>query len=577
MLLLLHNAFDGTCRSMPKKHENPHQRSNGWWYYRRRIPNHLRRLWRGDGGHQTEHIVALKTKDEAEAKRRSTFEDRVFEDKLGLKEVQLEAIKNPEGNRERNSYYFEDRLKQVGLHPDQKPDIDSPREVIQKFLRDRQAFAYGSWDRTYQQLYGGLYDEIHELASEYDQTGDPQTKRKLDAATHKLNLLMGKAKNRDARTGAPSLAVAKAEYLKYIENKASPNEAKKDEARRLDRLVDLLAFVLGDGDPRLGLQRSIASIRKGEVTLLLKRLGHREDGSSTPKAPSTIGRELQTISTMWKMAYEEREEDWPADANRVNPFGKRRSKLNKQHEHSKKAGLVEDKDRRPFTPRELEIFLTEHLPRLNEEAQLIASIGNHTGCRVGDAAGLKMNDLYLHTNNEHPIPFIFFRDNSIRALTKSGVERRVPLFGDVLGRLVEYYDERIRLLNAKGADTINAPLFPRYGKGQRGAGAVSNLINQKHIHLIRNGDKKLTFHSFRHTLQHKYIAAGQNTQHAAYIAGWKFGGMVGEQAGYLKHGIPPSGLIDGLVKAHAAKSWGDADMDAQLRNRMKVAHGDYDQ
>ena len=283
---------------MPKKHENPHQRSNGRWYYRRRIPNHLRRLWRGDGGHQTEHIVSLKTKDEAEAKRRSTFEDRVFEDKLGLKEQELAASESRDDNGMLNFYYFEDRLRQARLHPDQKPDIDSPREVIQKFLRDRQAFAYGSWDTTYQQFDGGLYDEIHELASEYDQTGDPQTKRKLDAATHKLNFLMGKAKNRDACTDAPSLAVAKAEYLKHIENKASPNESKKDEARRLDRLVNLLAFILGGGDPRLGLQRSIASIRKGEVTLFLERLGHREDGSGTLKAPSTIGRELQTISTM---------------------------------------------------------------------------------------------------------------------------------------------------------------------------------------------------------------------------------------------------------------------------------------
>ena len=562
---------------MPKKHENPTQRANGWWYYRRRIPKHLQGLWRDDGGRQTEHILALKTKDEAEAKRRSKFEDRVFEDKLGLKGEQLAASESRDEVRIRNFHYFQYRLREVGLHPSQRPSIDSPRQVINKFLRDRQAFAYGSWNAEYQVFEGGKYDEIHELAAEYDHTGDPETKRKLDDAVYMLNFALGKAKDGEIQISVPTLAIAKEEYLQHIAIKPKKDDTKKDEARRVERIVGHLAFVLGNGDPKLGLQRSIATIRNADVKLFLSRLSVRDDGSDIPKAPSAVGRELQTMSTIWQKAYDERAEDWPTDAKTINPFAKRRSKLNDEHEKKKRAGLVEDKDRRPFTPSELEIFLSEHLPRMNEEAQLVALIGNHTGCRVGDAAGLQMNDLYLHPNTEHPIPFIYFRDNRIRVLTKGGVQRRVPLFGPVLERLIEYRDKRISAFRIEGGDTMNQPLFPRYGRGQKGAGAVSNLINQKHIHLIRGADKKLTFHSFRHTLQHKYLAAGQNTQYAGYIAGWKLHGLVGKQAEYVKHGIPPSALVDGLMKAHEVTSWGDADVDAQLRSRMKELQGDDDQ
>ena len=561
---------------MPKKHENPTQRANGWWYYRRRIPKHLQGVWRDDGGRQTEHILALKTKDEAEAKRRSKFQDRLFEDKRDLKEEELAASDSLDETRIRNFHHWQHRLKEAGLHPSQVPNIDSPPEVIRKFLNDRRTFLYGSWNDEYQQFEGGEYDLIHELAMEYDQTGDPAVKQKLDDAVYRMNFALGKAKDGEIQIGVPTLDAATGEYLQHIERKPTKDEAKKDEARRVERIVGHLAFVLGNGDPKAGLQRSIASIRNGDVKQFLARLAIREDGSGEPKSPAAVGRELQTMSSIWNMAYEERKEDWPSDVKTINPFAKRRSKLNQEHSDKKKAGLVPDKDRRPFSPRELEIFMFEHLPRMNEEAQLIALIGNHTGCRIGDAAGLKMNDLYLHPTNEHPIPFIFFRDNSIRVLTKNGVKRRVPLFGDILDRLIEYHDKRISALRAHDSDIPNQPLFPRYGRGPKGSDAVSNLINQKHIHHLRGGDKKLTFHSFRHTLQHKYLAAGQNTQFAGYISGWKLTGLVGKQSEYVKHGIPPEALIEGLKKAHAAKSWGDADMNAALQSRIDQMQNDLD-
>ena len=78
---------------------------------------------------------------------------------------------------------------------------------------------------------------------------------------------------------------------------------------------------------------------------------------------------------------------------------------------------------------------------MNEQAHLITLIGNHTGCRITDAAALMMSD-YWWGNEENPIPFIHFQDNAFRRVTKNGFDRQVPLFGEVFDRIDAYFKER---------------------------------------------------------------------------------------------------------------------------------------
>ena len=195
---------------------------------------------------------------------------------------------------------------------------------------------------------------------------------------------------------------------------------------------------------------------------------------------------------------------------------------------------------------ELEIFLREYLPRMGEELQLITLICEHAGCRIGDATGILLGDCRLKTDDTRPIPSLKIHSNHIRQVTKGGIEREIPLFGSVYERLCNFTHGR------KGPEE---PLFPTYGKS-RGAGNASAAIN-KHIHDLRGADVRLTFHSFRHTVQSKAMAAtDMPNKFPAYIGGWNNGDAKGLQAEYQTGGIPIGVLYEALKTIHDVKIWG---------------------
>ena len=180
------------------------------------------------------------------------------------------------------------------------------------------------------------------------------------------------------------------------------------------------------------------------------------------------------------------------------------------------------------------------------ELQLITVIAEHAGCRIGDATGLVLGDCLLKTSEARPIPSLKIVSNHIRKVTKGGIEREIPLFGSLYDHLVAYTDGRT------GPDT---PLFPTYGHS-RGAGNASAAIN-KHIKDLRGDDVRLTFHSFRHTLQSKALAAtDMPNKFPAYIGGWQNGDAKGLQAEYQKGGIPLKVLKEALQTIHAVEDWG---------------------
>ena len=89
-----------------------------------------------------------------------------------------------------------------------------------------------------------------------------------------------------------------------------------------------------------------------------------------------------------------------------------------------------------------------------------------------------------------------------------------------------------------------------------GAGNASAAIN-KHIHYLRGTDVRLAFHSFRHTVQSKAMAAtNMPNKFPAYIGGWNNGDAKGLQAEYQKGGIPIKVLHDALQTIHAVEDWG---------------------
>ena len=530
---------------MPKKSVSPYLslRANGYWQYRRRIPLELQATWSGGNGRKTEFVVSLKTKDEREAKRRASGQEAIFTEKVRLKTQQLTVQRSENQKRIDAFYMHEYNLRERGIHPDQAPRVNAPSHVKQKYFDDREAYLYGKWDAKTQEVVGGLANAQLEHGIDHDGPNDLYQEIQQD-----IDFVTGISDRRSSiMSDVPTLEEAQEVYEQMLEAKGFAAAKKKRERRRVERLVEQLSLQLGAGNPDIGKSRTLDTIKQRDADLFEQQLGMN-------KAKSSVSREMTILSAMYNHALNKWSDTWPDHKRKQNPFSKRRAGLEKQHAEERRIGTAVNRKRRAFTPEELEVFLGEQFQRMNEQAQLVTLIAIHSGCRLEDASGLLLGDLFLQVNASDPIPFIYFRDNKLRAITKDGISREVPIFGELLKRLTKYTEKM------SGSDS---PLFPRYGLVDgSGAGNVSNVINTR-IKKMRNGDVRLTAHSFRHTLQARFLAAKVHNQFAAYIGGWRDKDSVGLQAQYQGDGIPLELLQDALQKAHKTERWGRANLAAQ--------------
>jgi len=114
-----------------------------------------------------------------------------------------------------------------------------------------------------------------------------------------------------------------------------------------------------------------------------------------------------------------------------------------------------------------------------------------TGCRLGEIAGLEVQDVVV----DHEYPHLRIQPNSIRRLKTPSSERYAPLIGqslEVAQRLV------------KGV-SATAPVFPRYAI-DNGANHLSAAL-MKHVRAITS-EAMHNNHSLRHTMKGKLAEAG---------------------------------------------------------------------
>lgn len=523
---------------MPKKSVSPYLflRANGYWQYRRRIPLELQATWSGGNGRKTEFVVSLKTKDEREAKRRASGQEAIFTEKVRLKTQQLTVQRSENQKRIDAFYMHEYNLRERRIHPDQAPRVNAPSHVKQKYFDDREAYLYGKWDAKTQEVVGGLANAQLEHGIDHDGPNDL-----YHSIQEAIDFVDGAVDgSRGSPNDVPTLEDALEAYHAKLQKKGAAKKKKEKERQRLDRLVGLLASQLGAGNVDLGKSRKLSTITRRDVDLFEQKLG-------ATKTKSSVSREIAVLSALYNHALLQWDDTWPDVTLKRNPFSKRRSDLDEQHEDEKRVGIVTNRKRRAFTPAELRTFMDNEFNRMNGQAQLAALIAIHTGCRLEDASGLLLGDLFLQVDKQNPIPFIRFRDNSLRRVTKDGIEREVPLFGDLLNRLIKYTS---KMKDGK------KPLFSRYGLVDgRGAGNLSNVVSGR-VKNMRNGDVTLTPHSFRHTLQARFLNAKVENKFAAYIGGWKNKDSLGLQAQYQEDGVPIETLLEALTKAHDVKTWG---------------------
>ena len=141
---------------------------------------------------------------------------------------------------------------------------------------------------------------------------------------------------------------------------------------------------------------------------------------------------------------------------------------------------------------------------IDDDMRWLIALISDTGMRLGEAAGLHLDDIRLN----EPIPHIDLKPNPWRSLKTKGSERRIPLVG------VAHWAAR-RIVNESSEREF---AFPRYCDDVGcNANSASNGLNKwLRLHV----PKGCVMHSFRHSLRDRLRSAGCPGEVADSIGGW---------------------------------------------------------
>jgi integrase len=160
--------------------------------------------------------------------------------------------------------------------------------------------------------------------------------------------------------------------------------------------------------------------------------------------------------------------------------------------------------REPFTDDEL-TKIAESIRSLDDDIRYVAGIQFHTGARIGEVVGLKVQDIVL----DGSAPHVIFRPYPERSLKTKASERIVPLVG------LSLWSARQAVKKAGNGEW----LFARYAAtGREAKATVAAAAVKKWLNKALCIDKGT--HSFRHTLKDKMLAADLPDAVQDAIGGW---------------------------------------------------------
>ena len=250
---------------------------------------------------------------------------------------------------------------------------------------------------------------------------------------------------------------------------------------------------------------------------------------------------MTTLTAIYNWAVSEHGRENSELRKDYNPFSGLRSAAEEHHTEAVRTGEIESLASRPWTPDELDAFVVR-FDNMNPQLRLIAMLSIHTGARLKDTCGLRIEELHLSTDEDS---FLQYRHNRNRKISKESIERRVPLFGTVLAELQSYL---------ASANINEDNLFPRYC-GKRQTNNVSAVLNNKHLDVI-DKDPRLKMHGLRDTLSAKFMATSVTNDLSGYLIGWRNKTTVGMQEEYQKGGYPHEQMLTALRAAHSVQAWG---------------------
>ncbi len=161
------------------------------------------------------------------------------------------------------------------------------------------------------------------------------------------------------------------------------------------------------------------------------------------------------------------------------------------------------------TIRQIQQSCMEH----DDDMRWLIALITDTGIRLGEAAGLQINDLKL----DEEIPYVDIKPHPWRSLKTKGSQRQVPLVGASL-----WAAQRIE------ANASSCFAFPRYTDNSRcNANSASNALN-KWLHSNFRND--IVIHGFRHAMRDRLRTVSCPSEMIDQIGGWS-SGKVGEGYG----------------------------------------------
>jgi integrase len=306
--------------------------------------------------------------------------------------------------------------------------------------------------------------------------------------------------------------------------------------KRVLRIASTFAASLGGSSIKVGNSYLLSEISREDARRWIEE--QLQAGRTLP----TVGRDSAALSAIYKTAQWEYQQKDPELGSRGNPFSGLRDELKKRDDLAVRKGQRVKSSARAWSPKELD-QLKALLPAMNEEARLCVKLAMFTGARLKDVCGLMIDELELNGELDSAIRI---EGNWWREVSKDSIERRIPLYGEMLQDLKDYVSTKDFSSDQK--------LTPRYAKTVDSAGSLSNLLNQRYIDSFSK-DPTLKLHGFRNTLQAKFDAADTPNKTSGYLIGWKNQDTVGMQKEYNKQGYPHLQLLQVLKACHAVEEW----------------------
>ena len=467
---------------------------DGWYSYRRRVPEKLREIFK-----QLEFKHAYKTKSLTKALRlhadyHEKVENEIRTAKAFLKTlshpIQETAYKTP--RKEFLDVYAD--LHKKRLLPHQLPTLNSTMSEDEQM-----AWAFDNAKYAEATI---LFDANQINADEYQAVLDSLTHKPFkefvaareyiryledeeifgtlpDHGQTTLNILKG-----DYTSPEPNIEDLFNHYIDFSRTKVANKERNPKQQLKLEQDIGRLAVVVYQAH----MNGKATLIDDLEITAIEAAFAAEYPRITTRKRNYT---QMSAAVNLWNRRNKKQRID--------NPFEELKDDLPKHDPH--------EIPRRVWHPDEFEFFWQSIQTEIDPSKKLLGMMMAYAGKPASETAGLIRDDIVVN----HEIPHIKFRNNQYRVIGKKRQENTLPLVGVILTEFKRY----LATFDGDRNDLLFPSLF------SKSSGELSKILNKhkRELHPVKN--TKFQNYGLRHTFKPRYEEARISTVNGMYLFGHK--------------------------------------------------------